>query len=110
MDIGTMVLSRRQALLAILATPMAQVPDKGEPGTLTIDLHRWKEVVFIGPKLQKVILSADEIFSALQPPPSQAFGPSPLASPPQTTDPQSPQHTRRWDGTAWVKDAPLADI
>ena len=61
-------MTRRQALLAVLASPMAQVPEKGEPGILFIDLRRWKTLVVINSDFSsgQLELSAAEIFAILK--------------------------------------------
>ena len=61
-------MTRRQALLAVLASPMAQVPEKGAPGMLIIDLRRWKTLMIINSDFKdgQLELSADQIFAILK--------------------------------------------
>ena len=61
-------MTRRQALLAVLTVPMAQLPEKGNPGTIIIDLRRLKELVIIGSDFNdgQIALSGPQIFEILK--------------------------------------------
>lgn len=61
-------MTRRQAMLAVLASPMAQAPEKGNPGMLIIDLRRWNTPVVINSDYPsgQIELSAAEIFRILK--------------------------------------------
>lgn len=105
-----MVLTRRQAILAVLATPLAQVPDKGLPGTLLIDLRRWRAVVVIKNDFESVELSADDIFSALSLPPRQAWVPEHPPQHPETTYRRYLPGNQYGYPPNWEPDGPLISI
>ena len=61
-------MTRRQALLAVFAVPMAQLPEKGQPGTIIIDLRRLSTLVIIGSDFNdgQITLSGPQIFEILK--------------------------------------------
>ena len=62
-----MSVTRRQAILAVMATPLAQPTGSQTPGTLILDLRRWNEVVVIRSDFKdgQIALSMEDIWDAL---------------------------------------------